>query len=337
MATRKRATRGADYKASQDFAAELRAMDLVDYIPAVSPWLTRPDHFGPICELFQRAYQGRIFATIAAPVQHGKTELVAHAIPYLLNKYLGKPRIIFATYAQRYAESIARRCRNTYEGGGGNIDQGFNTIAEWHTVVVKPDGGADKSVSGQTGFMLTTSVDGAATGYAADIVFIDDPYKNREEAEDPQHREAVKEWLKSVIMTRLSPNASVFIIASRWHEDDLSGWAVKEMGFTELRLAAVNDDGADPSRPLAPADWHEHPESVDPRCALAPTGPDPDNPRDLVFLAEQRRGRNGLGGVGEYNWASLFQGKPRPRAGAMFQDATLYHDGPEVELASDEL
>jgi len=330
MTTRRRSK--VDHEAGAEFAEELRALALVDYIPAVSTHLTRPGHLKKACDMLEGAYRGKVRATIAAPVQHGKTTIVEHAIPYLLNKHHGAPRIIFATYAQRFAESRSRNMRRIYEQGGGIIDASFNTIAEWHTPAVLPgrEGGIDTSAQG--GFVFTTSVDGAATGYPAQVVVVDDPFKNREEAENPSHREAVKEWFRSVILTRLSPGASVYIIASRWHEDDLSGWAVSELGFDELRISAVNDDGADPDRPIAPKEWaieigrDEWRIMADEACALAPDGPDPEEPRNLAFLAGQRKL------VGEYDWESLYQGRPRPRSGAMFKDAHFYRDLPEAGL-----
>lgn len=330
MTTRRRTK--TDHASGAEFAEELRALSLVDYIPAVSTHLTRPTHLKRACDMLEGAYRGKVRATIAAPVQHGKTTIVEHAIPYLLNKHLGQPRIIFATYAQRFAESRSRNMRRVYEQGGGLIDSSFNTIQEWHTpaVLAGPKGGIDTSSQG--GFVFITSVDGAATGYPAQVVLVDDPFKNREEAENPAHREAVKEWFRSVILTRLSPGASVYIIASRWHEDDLSGWAASELGFDELRIAAVNDDGADPTRPLAPKEWaieigrDEWKILAEPECALAPNGPDPDEPRDLTFLAGQRKL------VGEYDWESLYQGRPRPRSGAMFKDARFYTNLPEAGL-----
>lgn len=58
---------------------------------------------------------------------------------------------------------------------------------------------------------------------------IDDPVKNRAEAESTTFRDSVWDWFNDDIYTRLEPDASIILIQTRWHEDDLAGWLLKEM------------------------------------------------------------------------------------------------------------
>lgn len=245
-------------------------------------------------DIIEKAHKGNIRAAIAVPCQHGKTTVIMHAIPWLLLRH---PRItiFYATYGQQFSGSNSREMRTIASGSGVTLSKDHNTIQQWKTT--------------EGGGVFATSVDGPGTGVPAHIIFIDDPYKNREEAENPENRALVESWMRGVIRPRLAPGGSIYIVASRWHAEDLSGTFIAKMGYKEVRLAAINDDGADETRELG--------------AALCPWGPDPEYPRTLEFLEEVRRD------IDDYDFESLYQGRPRPRAGAIFRDATLYDALPE--------
>jgi hypothetical protein len=61
------------------------------------------------------------------------------------------------------------------------------------------------------------------TGNRADGVVIDDPVRNREEADSPTIREKTYNEYIDTIMTRAKPGMWCIIIQTRWHEDDLAG------------------------------------------------------------------------------------------------------------------
>jgi len=73
-------------------------------------------------------------------------------------------------------------------------------------------------------------------------LLIDDPIKNREEANSETMRKKTWEWFTSTAFTRLSPNGVVIVIQTRWHQDDLAG-RIQEMDddnqWTVLSLPAI--------------------------------------------------------------------------------------------------
>lgn len=73
------------------------------------------------------------------------------------------------------------------------------------------------------GTYKSAGVGGGITGMGADILIIDDPFKNRLEADSPTVRKKVYDWYTSTLYTRHSPGAGILIIANRWHTDDLCG------------------------------------------------------------------------------------------------------------------
>lgn len=71
-------------------------------------------------------------------------------------------------------------------------------------------------------------VEGAHNVFANGILthncgIIDDPVKNREEADSELVREAIWKWYQSVFRTRAAPGAGIIALMTRWHLDDLVG------------------------------------------------------------------------------------------------------------------
>ena len=73
------------------------------------------------------------------------------------------------------------------------------------------------------GVYFATNVGGAGVGRGADILLIDDVFRDRAHARSAAARKAVWEWFTSVAMTRLSPNGVALVIGTRWHREDLIG------------------------------------------------------------------------------------------------------------------
>ena len=76
--------------------------------------------------------------------------------------------------------------------------------------------------------MWAAGVGGPITGKGFHLGIIDDPLKNSEEANSEIIREKHKEWYRSTFYTRAEPDASIILIQTRWHEDDLAGWLLSE-------------------------------------------------------------------------------------------------------------
>jgi len=100
----------------------------------------------------------------------------------------------------------------------------------------------------QGGFYIAAGVGTALTGRGTvgPIALIDDPIKDREEADSETRRETIKNWYSSVVLSRF-PRA-IIVIQTRWHEDDLSGWLLSEAKnggdqWELLTLPAISDDG----------------------------------------------------------------------------------------------
>jgi predicted phage terminase large subunit-like protein len=143
------------------------------------------------------------------------SELVSRRFPAW---YLGNNphrQIITATYGQDLSDRMSRdvkriRESQSYKELFGDQPYGeMNKVSEWSL--------------GAGGVYKAVGVGGPVTGFGANILLIDDPTKNREEAESETIREKTWEWFNNDVMTRLEAPNAVVLMATRWHEDDLIG------------------------------------------------------------------------------------------------------------------
>lgn len=252
---------------------------LLELVPRLSPHLHSPDHLAPIAAEIERSAVEPVEVCISVPPRHGKTTLVVHAIVWIL---LRDPtaKILYASFAHGFASKQVRRAMRLAQRAGIALGD-MQRRDEWTTA----EGGSVKAAG----------VGGQIVGEGFTHVFVDDPHKNRAEAESRIIREGVVEGFQDDIYTRQDPRGtSIFVVHTRWHERDLIG------SLTQV----TSEDGPPPFRMVS------LPALDGAGRALAP----------LLFTAERLlklRAR-----VGEYTWASLYQGSPRPRGGADFGDAT---------------
>src|SRR5690606_15698988 len=78
-------------------------------------------------------------------------------------------------------------------------------------------------IVGYSGSLRLVGVNGGLTGQSVDILIIDDPYKDAEQAWSPVQRENVQEWYNNVGETRLHNQSQILAVYTRWHEQDLMG------------------------------------------------------------------------------------------------------------------
>lgn len=166
---------------------------------------------------------------ISAPPQHGKSQLVKYAIALALARDQ-RIRAGYTSYGASLASEASLEVRDIVYSDP--YRQSFGV--EPHS----SSGGIDNWKVKGNGGLRAVGVGGGLTGRALDLAFIDDPHKDRAEANSETIREKVKGWYSSTLSTRFQGDAtSVCLIMTRWHEDDLAGWlqAIDEELPAELR------------------------------------------------------------------------------------------------------
>jgi len=149
------------------------------------------------------------------PPRHGKSQLTSIQFPaWFIGNYPDK-EIICASYAQELAAHFGREVRNLVS------DPEFK---ETFGVSLAPDSTAKhRWNTSEGGSYVAAGVGGAITGRGAHLLVIDDPVKNREDADSEVYRDKVWDWYRSTVFTRLMPNGAVVLVMTRWHDDDLAG------------------------------------------------------------------------------------------------------------------
>ena len=256
-------------------------------------WQTAP-HLRLICDTLESVERGEIDRVIfTMPPRHGKSMSVTESLP---SWFLGRhpdSRVIEVSYGDSLAKRFGRANRRKLEEYGQELF-GVGIAADNASVT-------NWGIQGHAGGMLSTGVGGGITGEGADLILIDDPVKNRQDAESSIKREHIwDEWQLS-ILTRLHPGGSVIIIMTRWHEDDLVGRIVRDEpdDWTVINLPceAEEDDplGREVGAPLWPERYGED------------------------WVKKKKRA------VGGRVWDSLYQGHPHPSEGGLFKSQYFRH------------
>lgn len=235
---------------------------------------------------------------IDMPPQCGKTEsTVIWAVFWWLCKNPAA-KLMIISYGIELAVERGDRVKKLVEEFGHRyglkLDPSTRAKHRWKVLT----GGAVRCFGIRTGI----------TGNPADAIWIDDPIKSRAEADSTTFRRALHNAYSGDVLSRLAPGAPVFIIATRWHIDDLSGRRVAEEGLAknggrweQLHLPAICDG---PDDPLGRA-----PGEPLPHYKIA----EGDIGSLLRHWEEKKHGS----GTTARDWASLYQGDPKPAEGAL--------------------
>lgn len=235
--------------------------------------------------------EGRLI--VSMPPQEGKSTLATKWTPAWILAQRPETRIVVASYAANVARRMGRLIR-------GEIDTHSTDLG----IRIADDLGAahEFQLSGHQGGVYAVGIGGGLTSRPADVMLIDDPLSNREQADSEVFRERSWDWWTDVASTRLAPGAPVILILTRWHHDDLAG-----------RLLAA-EDGHLWSVVNVPAQADHRPEQ-------GQTDPLDRKPGEYMVSA---RGRTAAQWdrtktrVGPRTWASLYQGRPSPDEGDLF-------------------
>ena len=189
---------------------------------------------------------GRLIITM--PPRHGKSENVSIRFPaWFLGRNPDK-RVILCSYAAELAEKFSKKCRDLVESK--EYQNIFARTLTEKPVFVDEEKRRVQSwaIKDSLGEFVAAGVGGSITGMGADLLIIDDPIKDHEEANSEIIREKIFDWYTSTAYTRLQrPGGAVIIMMTRWHEDDLVGRLLeREPGKWEvLNLPFIAEDDVD--------------------------------------------------------------------------------------------
>ena len=206
---------------------------------------------------------GRLVVTM--PPRHGKSLHVSWFFPAWFLGRNPEKRVMICSHGAELAEGFSGKVRNLVEVTEYKKLFGDMATKDAIPAPVRVDEQTRSKqawdIGGHYGGVFAAGVGVPITGRGADVLIIDDPIKNREEADSDKVRESIKDWFTSTAYTRLQPGGAVIIMMTRWHEDDLIGWVLseknEEKNWKLLNLPAIAEDGdafRQPGEALWP-DW----------------------------------------------------------------------------------
>lgn len=153
---------------------------------------------------------------VLMPPRHGKSELASVRFPAWFLGRNPEKRVIATSYSARLAENFGRKVRDITADpvfplvfGGVGLSGRSKAADRWETT--------------RGGGYVAAGVGGSITGMGGDLLIVDDPFKNQEDADSKNYRDKVWDWYQSTLYTRIEKNGKIVVILTRWHEDDLAG------------------------------------------------------------------------------------------------------------------
>lgn len=269
--------------------------NLHDFILFINPEYIPSDFSRSVCEELDRFLIDmmaglRPILVLAAPPQHGKSDIVSRYLPaYVFGKYPSL-RVAGLSYAMSLASDMNRDVQRIMMSPEYRILFPESRLNERRSVAAETQAKRNSEefeVVGKGGSYVGQGVGGPLTGKRVDLGIIDDPIKNAKEALSPTTKLGVWNWYVSTFLTRLSKNSGQIIMATRWAKDDLSGRVLAAYERARsLVFPAIDHNG----NALVP---ELHP---------------------IEKLLENKKT------LGDYFWSAMYQQSPKTIGGAVFKD-----------------
>lgn len=175
---------------------------------------------------------------IELPPRHGKSQLTSIYYPAWYRLRFPERNVMSWSATGRLAQRFSTHVREIVSQFAA-LDESTKSWEHWKLAGTGPNEGE----------FYAAGVGGASTmGAGFHMGIVDDFFGNVEDALSETMRDKLKEWFLTSCITRAEPGASLAIICTRWHRDDLIGFVLKEAEqsgekWQRIRMPAINDDG----------------------------------------------------------------------------------------------
>lgn len=274
---------------------------------------------------------GRKIIIVSVPPQNGKTTYFGLLLPMW---YLGMNpfhQVMFISYNEEQAGKWGMKTRDAMKRFGSDL----------FGVRLHPDSDAqsDWKMSNGFGGMMAVGWKGGITGNPGHIIIADDLLKGDTDAGSPAVKQQIYNEVQDSMLSRFQNDTKMFVIATRWAEDDPSGRLMELAANPDYRgipIEVINIKAvAEPSyeereavaqQVLAPFSREELNEMGE-AGRMALINEHLENWTDFLGRSEGEalEGQFDQGYYDErhatvesHSWFSLYQGEPTVREGGMF-------------------
>jgi predicted phage terminase large subunit-like protein len=172
-------------------------------------------------EKYRQAYDGESIRQIwNLPPRYGKSVYGSQWGPAWALDRDPTHRIILASYGDSLALENAMAVRQILRDYNASLRVTLQQDRQQQSRFTTTQGGGIKAAG----------IGSAVTGFPADGLIVDDPFKNWQEAHSGARRDRIENEFKGTLMSRLeADDAYVIVIHHRVHEDDLTGRLLAQM------------------------------------------------------------------------------------------------------------
>lgn len=299
----------------------LRQLDLIRSKESFLHYYQRMTGFTPqlhhrkLCQLVQAMDDDKIDrAMVSLPPRMAKSTLCTMLAPsWLIGKY-PTTKIMCGVHTQKFAQKVGKNVRNYLRSPKYPFETTLAADSQAKDQWATSEGGE------YNGFGL---MGGSTHGNPAEWLIMDDLIKGRKMALSEHMRAEAWDTYQADLLTRLEGRSKQLMIGTRWNEDDIAG-----------RILPEDYNGE--------SGWHKDRETGELWYVLNipakaeendPIGREPgewlwkDRFGEKYFAPREKRGG--------YIWSALYQGRPSPEEGLLFQaDHINYYEPSDIDLAS---
>ena len=271
-------------------------------------------HSSMLCQSLMEMLAGRAAPRIVIqmPPQHSKTLTTTEGLGTYVLGCNPDYRVGICSYSADLAEDFGFKNRQRMmdfgkEVFGVEVDPSKKSRGNW-SLKGHPDGG-----------MVAVGVGGPLSGKRLNFLICDDLLKNYEEAQSAYQRDLVWNWLVTVAFTRLTQDAKVCIIGTRWHPDDHIGRLIRMSEANQGEHYDIVSMPAIAERTEYMPDGSVFRQPGDPLCPEL---------HDLNQLAEMKKYMT------PYQWSALYQQDPTTPGGChwspdLFNERVIVDEWPK--------
>lgn len=207
--------------------------------PVANP-LILGEHIELICDILTLAERGlfkdidsKSRIAISIPPRHLKSTCITNCFPSWFMGRASWRNTIVTSYGDNLVQKAGQKNREWINELAGRLfDVKLRNDVSQKAMWELKGGGRFKG----------SSIRGAATGEGAELLIIDDPVKNRQEAISKTIQESIFEEYNFTFASRVHQNGIIVLIMTRWHNADLRGKieeTEKDLNWIKLDLMAI--------------------------------------------------------------------------------------------------
>lgn len=295
---------GVQYKEALKLQVAARARASVDYLLFVKYTFPKFEinwHHRSMSEKLEDFAYGRTKKLmIFAPPQVGKTEMCTRRLVPFIHGLFPEKRIGLAAYSPTISTGFnrdiqrimtSRSYKNVFPDT--TLNERDNPNPKKYSYVKNQK---HYEVVGTIGSFKSVGVGTPATSITLDIGLIDDPIKDKKEADSMTYSDRLWDWYENVWSTRFHNDSQQLLTVTRWHEMDLAGRILAMYGdqWEILVLPAINEEG---------------PNSYDPRNIGEALWPKKHNLESYLIIRDNNVTK----------FTSMYQQRPAPLEGGIIK------------------